>query len=273
MNNPPPPPWAQPGAPAPQAAPQAAPVAPWTPPALPGAPPGAPPWQGAPQAAPAPPWQGAPANPGYPSPAPAQAPWQGAQPAQNPGYPPPGYAPPGYPPPGYAPQGYGQPTQPLGAEAVLAGLAQTTVSEVKEPYFPANGNFLVELDQIKMFPSKDSKRLGHTMVVVLAKVLQTDAPGIVPGALHAQVIDLNKFGLADLKVWLAAAHGAISGNAEHEQALLARGVYAPATVIEIVRSQTAGGAPIRGRKMLLATPLNKKGSFTKHMWRPAPPGV
>ncbi len=285
-----PPPWGQPapaaappwGAPAP--APAAA--APW------GAQPAAPPAQGAWQP---PPPQGSPTPPApwgaQPAPAPApQAPFMGqpapmgyAPPGQVLNAPPQGYAPPG-PPPGYGapPQGYAAPPgyggQPYGAPPAQAFAAPSMGGDVLDgvagaktrannPWFPL-GNFVVDLDVLKMFASKDPDKLGHIMIVGEFKIVWSDQATAVPGNTYSETLDLNKYGLSDWQNLITALYGGTPGVPEHIQHCTAQGYYSKANQLALCGE----GQPKRGTRLRLWTHMNKGGTFTKHEWLPMPPG-
>lgn len=259
------------------------------------------------------------AQPGAPAPwAQAPAP-QFAQPPQGYGAPAPApapvpqVAPPGYGAPAPAPQGYGAPPPAWGAPAPQAppawqqaaqaapapqggrweGVADSTVF-TKSPFYPENFSGIIRLDEVKATISKNPKNLGSLFVVVETEVLSSNLPAVPANTKRGQVINMNKFGNADLKAVIGAAVGLRAEQFETAKqcqprdldqifqqapgtfdALFAQaaaqnpravvgGLFAP-VVLDFV---TGPANPLRGRVMALTTAMNGKGTFTKHNWSP-----
>lgn len=261
---------------------------PWQPPPVGPAPP---PWQApapvppmapAPQAAPAMPWQQpAPAAPSQaPTPAWVAPPMAQTTPPAPSGWAPAPYAapvgpplgapvwgPPAAPAPGYGPPPAAQQWGPPAANP-FEGIGEADVF-TKTPWFPEGHDFLVELSELKGLSSKNPKTLGHTIIVIECTVLQTSAPGVLPGARFAQVLDLNLYGKPDFNAVLTALHGAQPGNKEWTAHLASQGVYSVPKIMEYI----GPSQPLRGRKMSLRTvptPSRKTPGkvYTKHYWGP-----
>lgn len=157
----------------------------------------------------------------------------------------------------------------MSPEAILADLGNADARGMSAKWFPPNGEFVVDLEDFKVQLSTDPAKKGHTIVVIEAKVAWTSTPAVLVGNVYSQTFDLNKYGLPDLKVFFTALHGKVPSDQAFAEMLQA-GFFVPQYVIQVANSKTCQGRPVRGQRMLLITKLNKKGSFTKHGWRPAP---